>query len=89
MSDENVASAIDEIIRAHLPNIGDAAVLGRHDPLSHFGLDSLGMVRIAIQVEQHFEVVFPDGFLTAEAFATPASIAAALVSLRPDLDTAS
>ncbi|WP_148589768.1 acyl carrier protein [Streptomyces sp. WAC01526] len=89
MSNESAASAIDRLLRALLPDIGDDVVIGQHEPLSHFGLDSLGMVRLAMQIEQQFEVVFPDGFLTPESFATPATIAAALATLRPDLETAS
>lgn len=89
MSNESAASTIDRLLREILPGIGDDVVIGQHEPLSHFGLNSLGMVRLAMQIEQQFDVVFPDGFLTPESFATPATIAAALATLRPDLETAS
>ncbi|WP_162793461.1 phosphopantetheine-binding protein [Rhodococcus sp. AQ5-07] len=89
MSNESVTSALDRILRVQLPNIGDAVVIDQHEPLSRFGLDSLGMVQVAIQLEHQFDMVFPDGFLTAETFETPAALVAAVATLRPDLDTAS
>lgn len=89
MSNESIASALDRLLRAHLPDIGDAVVIGQHEPLSRFGLDSLGMVRLAMQVEQEFEVDFPDALMIPETFSTAASVAVAVATLRPDLDIAS
>ncbi|MEF9902172.1 phosphopantetheine-binding protein [Streptomyces sp. P9-A2] len=64
-------------------------VIGQHEPLSRLGLDSLGMVRLAMRMEREFQVDLPDGFLVPETFETPASIASAVAALRPDLDIAS
>lgn len=77
------------MLRAHLPNIGDDVVIGQHEPLARLGLDSLGMVRLAMRMEREFQVDLPDGFLVPETFETPASIVAAVAALRPDLDIAS
>jgi len=89
LSNESIATILDRLLRAHLPNIGDDVVIGQHEPLSRLGLDSLGMVRLAMRMEREFQVDLPDGFLIPETFETPASIAAAVAALRPDLDIAS
>ncbi len=89
MPNESIASALDRLLRAQLPNIGDAVVIGQHEPLSSFRLDSLGIIRLALPVEQEFEVDFPDALMVLETFATAASVAVAVATLRPDLDIAS
>jgi len=42
-----------------------------------------------MQVEQEFEVDFPDALMIPETFSTAASVAVAVATLRPDLDIAS
>ena len=86
MHRESISSALNSLLRAQLPDISDGEVIGQDEPLLSFGLDSLGMVRLAMAIEHKFDMVFPDGFLTTESFATPASICAAVATLRPDLD---
>lgn len=80
---------VNQLLRAHLPDIGENVVIRREDPLSSFGLDSLGMVRMVLQLERDFELDFPDELLVPETFATAASVADAIATLRPDLELTS
>jgi acyl carrier protein len=42
--------------------------------LADLGLDSLGTVGLLVELEETFNVVIPDEFLSAEMFATPKSL---------------
>jgi acyl carrier protein len=77
------------LLRQHLPAISDETVIRLDDPLSAFGLDSIGMVRLVLQLEEEFAVSFPEDLLMPETFATAAAIASAIARIRPDLRLAS
>lgn len=71
---------VREIV-AREADVSDAANLADNQDLWAAGMDSLSSVNLLVQLEQAFEVQFPDELLVRDVFASIASIAAALGSL--------
>jgi acyl carrier protein len=70
----------ERILRANLP----VAVPGRLHPagrLADFGLDSLLLIQLVVQLEEAFEVDIPDELLTARTFETVDSLWTVLCGL--------
>lgn len=62
-----------DILRPHLPyaNSGD---LADDDELASLGLDSMGVVQLLADLEDHFDTELPDDILNEETFATAGSL---------------
>ena len=75
----------ESLLRRYL---GESSMGVRLDPevsLSALGLDSHGIVELVADLETTYGIVFSDETLTAETFATPSSVWAAVVMLiRPN-----
>jgi len=41
-----------------------------HDPIKEMGMDSVKMVNLIVQIEQHFDIVFEDEELVIDFFST-------------------
>jgi acyl carrier protein len=69
----------EEILRRHLPLAG--AEIGNDDLLADLGLDSMAVVVLLVDIEDTFEVEFPDDLLSVEVFATPSTLWSAIAGL--------
>lgn len=58
-----------------IEQVGDAS------DLAALGLDSMSALNLLLDIEEEFEVRFPEGYLTAEVFRTPMTLADAIASL--------
>ena len=69
-----------DILRPHLPyaNSGD---LTAPDELTGLGLDSMGVVQLLADLEDHYDLELPDDILNEETFATVGSLWLALSTL--------
>lgn len=63
------ASEFDELLRGFLPYLG-ADPLDGDVPLAELGLDSLNTMNLLVEVEDRFDVRFPDETLTPATFAS-------------------
>ncbi|WP_406430409.1 phosphopantetheine-binding protein [Streptomyces sp. NBC_00631] len=85
-----IGSAPTEILlRKQLPHITESTAIGPDDPLAGFGLDSLGMVQLVVQLEEICSIEFSDHVLVPETFATIGSIVGVLDTLLATTDVAS
>ncbi|MBN6053832.1 hypothetical protein JYK22_17965, partial [Nonomuraea sp. RK-328] len=75
-----IPSQFQSLLRAHLP-YADAAELSARDELSGLGLDSMGVVRLLVDIENGYAVELPDELLDESTFATVGSLWQALTTL--------
>lgn len=74
---------LEACIRTQARRLADDAVIDPSVPLVDIGIDSLGTIQLLVDVEQRFDIVFPDEMLTPEVFATPASLWETISQLMP------
>ncbi|MEU6868885.1 acyl carrier protein [Streptomyces sp. NPDC046876] len=74
-------SRFEPIVRPHLTFLPDDAEFSADLDLRDFGLDSLGIVDLLIELENTYQVTFTDDALAMETFATPGSLWATLTGL--------
>ncbi|UNS95078.1 phosphopantetheine-binding protein [Streptomyces tubbatahanensis] len=67
----------EEVLRRHLPAAADIELSAGHE-LSKLGLDSLGTIRLLLDLEESYTIAFPDERLVGETFETVASLWAAV-----------
>jgi acyl carrier protein len=70
------------ILRPHLP-FADSGTLTAFDELAGLGLDSMGVVRLLVDIEDAYGVQVPDEILDEATFATVGSLWEALAPLVP------
>lgn len=87
MSNLDIPSKLQEILRSHLP-YADSGDLAESDDLASLGLDSVGMVRLLGALEESYDVELPDEILNEETFATAGSLWRALSALLDSSDLA-
>lgn len=73
----------EELLRPYLPSLKPGETLSADDRLQDLGLDSMSTVNLLIDVEQTYDVSFPDEDLGAETFATARSLWTTLSALLP------
>jgi len=69
-----------DILRPHLP-YANSSDLTAPDELAGLGLDSMGVVQLLADLEDHFDMELPDDILNEETFATVGSLWQALSTL--------
>jgi acyl carrier protein len=67
-------AAFAEVVRPHCRRLDPAAELPPDTPLFELGVDSLAILSIIIDVEARFGITLPEEAMTAETFATAASL---------------
>lgn len=73
---------LSKVVGRHLdPPVVDRP-LPEDVPLAQLGLDSLASINLLLDLEDTFEVSFPDEMLTPETFRTVGSLRAAVERLR-------
>jgi acyl carrier protein len=74
-------SRVQNVIRTHLKNIEDDDPLPIDVKLVELGLDSLGAVNLVLDLEDTFDIEFPDAMLTEATFDTARSLCDSLREL--------
>ncbi|MEU4833950.1 phosphopantetheine-binding protein [Streptosporangium sp. NPDC023615] len=75
-----IPDQFQSILRAHLPYAETGGLTAR-DELSALGLDSMGVVRLLVDIENGYAVELPDEILDEATFATVGSLWGALSTL--------
>ncbi|WP_158541770.1 acyl carrier protein [Streptomyces sp. MOE7] len=71
-------AAVSEVVLRNAPDRASLASAGPDAPLPEHGFDSLGVVRLLVDLEETLGVTFPSDAVTAETFGSIRTIAAAL-----------
>lgn len=69
-----------DMLQRHLP-YADSGELSPSDELVNLGLDSMGVVRLVADIEDSYQIEFPDDVLNEETFATAGSLWLVLATL--------
>jgi acyl carrier protein len=69
----NWPADFEQIVRARCARMEASSPLPAEVPLTALGVDSLGMLTLIVQLEETFEVMFPDEALAGDALLTPQS----------------
>jgi acyl carrier protein len=64
----------ESVLRQHLPRLAPDAQLEPGMQLGDAGLNSLGVVRLLVDIEDTLGVTFPDELIGPDTFATPDSL---------------
>jgi aryl carrier-like protein len=70
---------LEELLRAHLPDLGADQQLRPDEPLLGLGLDSVRMVALIVDMESVYSVSLPEGLMSAETFHSARTLHQALV----------
>jgi acyl carrier protein len=68
-----------DTLKPHLPYAGGD--LAAADDLAALGLDSMGVVRLLVDLEEQYDLDLPDDLLTEETFSTVGSLWATVAEL--------
>jgi acyl carrier protein len=79
-------ATFDAILRRRLKYLDADAALPDDAPLQELGLDSMQAVELLLDLEDQLGVVLPDDAMTAETFATPGSLKAAVAAAASDME---
>ena len=75
------AAAFLGILQNCLRQLGDGDTLTMESNLYELGLDSMAAVNLLLELEETYEVIFPDALLTESTFETPMALQLAIASL--------
>jgi acyl carrier protein len=75
---DDLLEPLSAIVRRHLPAGSDATVLPHDRDLFELGLDSLNAVRMLLDVEEAFDIQFPESDISVELFSSLISLRTAL-----------
>jgi len=71
----------EKLLRTYLPLLRDDDPLARTIGLADLGLDSMSTIGLLVDLEESFDVQFPDDALVPETFATTTSLWSVLSGL--------
>jgi acyl carrier protein len=71
-------ATFEAILRKRLKHLDAEAALPDDAALQELGLDSMQAVELLLDLEDELGIVLPDDAMTAETFATPGSLKAAV-----------
>lgn len=75
------ATAFLGVLRNYLRQVGDGDTLTMESNLYELGLDSMAAVNLLLELEETYQVIFPEALLTESTFETPLALKSAIVSL--------
>lgn len=81
MTPDEISRKLLVVLREHLRFVSDDQVFPMDTNLENLGLDSMSAINLLLNLEQTFEIVFPDEMLTAETFRTATTLQKAVESL--------
>jgi acyl carrier protein len=64
----------ESVLRGHLPLLEPGAAIDPELALADAGLNSLGVVKLLVDIEDSLGVTFPDELIEPATFATPGSL---------------
>jgi acyl carrier protein len=70
------------VVSKHLRFCNGSQAFPMETDLGALGLDSMSAIRLLLDLEQTFGILFPDALLTAETFRTASTLENAVQSLR-------
>ena len=70
MTPDEISEKLLVVLREHLRFVSDDQAFPMGTNLEKLGLDSMSAINLLLNLEQIFEIVFPDEMLTAETFRT-------------------
>lgn len=79
-------TAVQSLLRRHLPHLPDGQDLASDAPLRELGLDSMQAVELVFDLEDEIGIIFPDEAMTAETFATLRSLLTVVAAERGDAE---
>ena len=82
--EDTLDQQLEGILRMHLPGVPDGQTVPMDEPLAKLGLDSLRAVSLVLDIEDSFDVEFPDGLLSEATFKTGAALRNGLRALLSD-----
>lgn len=74
----SIISQLKDCMVEHLRLVNHASEIGDEADLTSLGLDSMAATNLMIDIEDAFDVQFPDEMLTPETFHSAASLAQAV-----------
>jgi len=78
-------ATFEAILRKRLKYLDADAALPDEAALQELGLDSMQAVELLLDLEDELGIVLPDDAMTAETFATPGSLKAAVAGAATDV----
>ena len=81
-------ATFEAILRKRLKFLEPDAALPDDAALQELGLDSMQAVELLLDLEDELGIVLPDEAMTAETFATPGSLKAAVAAAASDVEAA-
>lgn len=72
---------LKELVVENVAAISFADQVDDQSDLASLGMDSMSALNLLLDIEEEFDVAFPEEYLTAEVFRTPASLAMAIQEL--------
>ena len=70
-----------DVLREHVRFVSAEQVFPMDTNLEKLGLDSMSAIDLLLNLEQTFEILFPDSMLTAETFRTAKTLEEAVRSI--------
>lgn len=74
-------ATLKELVVEHVKTLESVDQVANDSDLGELGLDSFSGLNLLLDMEDRFEVSFPEEYLTAEVFSSPMTLAAAIRSL--------
>lgn len=78
---EQLSEKLLTILCTHLKFADDPQSISANKRLDELGLDSMGAINLLLDLEDSFEISFPDYLLTEETFRTAGTLSQAVQSL--------
>lgn len=72
------------LLREHLPELPDGAIIESDTDLAEAGLDSVQLIGLVMALEAEYGVTFADEFFSGATFATAGSVWQAVQQLRAE-----
>jgi len=80
-SNPAVISTLKELAVEHIAALNSVGQVDVDSDLAELGLDSMSAMNLLLDMEDEFDVQFPEEYLTAEVFSTLATLATAILVL--------
>jgi acyl carrier protein len=84
IDDTKMLATLKELIVEHVVGLDSLDQVSDNSDLVDLGLDSMAGLNLLLDMEEEFEVQFPEEYLTAEVFSTPMTLAAAIKAIPAD-----
>jgi acyl carrier protein len=76
-----ISERLEHVLREHLVLLPPGEGIPRESKLTELGLDSMAAISVLLELEQAFEVTFPDSMLNGDTFRSAATLEDAIRKL--------